>query len=69
MIVVEYIAGFIVRRIQKALTCNECAKILTCDTTFSSLQRRKEYGKLIKKSTFVITCCKTNKLINLQYES
>ncbi|CAH1999202.1 unnamed protein product [Acanthoscelides obtectus] len=55
--VVSYISGFVIKTIKKCVTCSKCSSTLESDTVFSSLQRIKQYGKLIKASHFVIQLC------------
>lgn len=56
--VVGYIAGFVVRSLRKCVTCVKCLKLLEGTEHFSSLQRIKEYGNLVKASYLVIHICK-----------
>lgn len=56
--VISYIAGFIVKSIQSKIICNTCSKMLTCESTISSLQQIKSRGKLINASLDVIKLCK-----------
>lgn len=58
--VMKYIAGFVVRRLQKSLDCQECINALTIDdgtSTNSVLTQVKSRGKLINPSSSVTTIC------------
>lgn len=60
--VLGYIAGFIVRKISKDLSCNVCLNLLHSDTTFSKLQHLKSRGGLINASADVILLCKIGEI-------
>nr|CAH7721060.1 unnamed protein product [Callosobruchus chinensis] len=55
--VVQYISGFVVKTLKKCVTCAKCTKILESATVISSLQKRKQYGNLVKASDLVINVC------------
>lgn len=60
--VLGYIAGFIVRKISKNVSCNTCLMLLYSDTTFSQLRRLKSRGGLINASADVISLCKLSEI-------
>ena len=58
--VVAYIAGFIVRKLSAgrgSVKCLHCVKLISSDTCFSSLQKRKDQGKLTSASEDLIQVC------------
>lgn len=55
--VVEYIAGFVSRKLIKILSCNECASVLTSHNSLSLLLNKKNRGALCKPSRDVVTVC------------
>ncbi|CAH1999228.1 unnamed protein product [Acanthoscelides obtectus] len=55
--IVEYIAGFISKKLVKALNCNECANALTSDNSLSLLLNKKNRGGLCKPSRDVVKVC------------
>lgn len=55
--VIGYIAGFIVKKVNRFIKCEICLSSLTCDKTLSYLQRRKCRGGLISASENVVTTC------------
>ena len=61
--VVVYIAGFVVRSIQKKIDCETCVGALICSREEAqvnpsfSLLNRKRWGKLIDSSSDVINVC------------
>ncbi|VEN44792.1 unnamed protein product [Callosobruchus maculatus] len=55
--VVQYISGFVVKTLKKCVTCAKCAEILESATVISSLQKRKQYGNLVRASDLVINVC------------
>lgn len=60
--VLGYIAGFIVCKISKNISCDVCLSLLYSDTTFSNLQRLKTRGGLINASADVISLCKLGEI-------
>lgn len=60
--VLGYIAGFIVRKISKDISCNICLTLLHSNTTYSELQRLKSRGGLINASADVISLCKLGEI-------
>lgn len=56
--VVEYIAGFVVKSVKTKVTCSKCLRIMESESSQSSLQMRKKYGRLINASWFVAEICK-----------
>ncbi|CAH1981929.1 unnamed protein product [Acanthoscelides obtectus] len=55
--VVGYISGFVVKTMKKCVTCTKCSSALESSEVISTLQRVKQYGKLVKASRFVIQLC------------
>lgn len=55
---VGYISGYVVRILEKFISCRKCLDLLRNDVDVSLLQKRKTYGKLIRASQFVIDVCK-----------
>jgi len=68
--IVEYIAGFIVRKLSRKLICDECTEVLTRTNTESgSLINIKSRGGLINPSVDVIYLCKVAERIFNSYKS
>jgi len=60
--VIVYVAGFIVRKIQKKIRCIECLKILLTapnETTYHALIKIKSRGYLIHPSADVVFICRS----------
>lgn len=57
--IVEYIAGFIVFRLQKSLRCSDCIAVLQGNANASSLITYKSLGFLKNPSKSVITICES----------
>lgn len=55
--IVAYIAGFVIKSINRCVTCLKCREVLETSETISSLQKRKQFGNLIKASRPVIEIC------------
>ena len=55
--VVAYIAGFVVKCLKRCVTCGFCFGLLETDEPLSLLQKRKQYGRMINASPFVIKVC------------
>lgn len=55
--VVEYIAGFVSRKLMRTLNCNECANSLSVVTSSCRLLNRKNRGGLCKPSKDVVKIC------------
>lgn len=56
--IVGYISGYVVRTLEKCISCRKCLDLLKNDIDVSLLQKRKTYGKLIRASQLVIDVCK-----------
>lgn len=56
--VVSYIAGFVIKSLKKCVTCLNCRVILEGEETYSLLQKRKQFGKLVNASKTVVSICK-----------
>lgn len=68
--IVEYIAGFIVRKLSRKLICDECTEVLTRTNIESgSLINIKSRGGLINPSVDVIYLCKVAERIFNSYKS
>lgn len=61
--VIEYIAGFVSRKLIKTLNCNECARALISSDSLCMLLNRKNRGGLCKASKDVINICITAETI------
>jgi len=61
--IVEYIAGFVVKKLKKKINCNECVKALLSDSSNNFLLNIKNQGRLIKPSTDVVKLCKLSETI------
>lgn len=60
--VIVYIAGFIVRKIQRTVKCTECLKVLLStskETTYHALIRNKSRGYLLIPSADVTLICRS----------
>lgn len=57
--VVGYISGFILKMLKKCITCQKCLEIMEGDIALSQLQKRKQYGNLMKASEVLIKICST----------
>lgn len=57
--VVAYISGFVVRSLQKCITCSKCSNLLQNDKSMSLLQNKKRYGQLVNASQMVISICRS----------
>lgn len=55
--IIEYIAGFISKRMMRLINCNICAKSLTSANIASALLIRKNRGGLCKPSSDVVKIC------------
>ncbi|EFA01018.1 Transposable element P transposase-like Protein [Tribolium castaneum] len=55
--VVSYISGFVVKSLNKSVTCMQCLRLLEGDRTFSKLQQQKEYRHLYRASQMVVSVC------------
>jgi hypothetical protein len=56
--VVEYIAGFVSRKVIKMIHCATCTDYLFENSSYSRLLNRKNRGGLIKAAVDVVTICK-----------
>jgi len=61
--IVEYIAGFVVKKLKTKINCNECVKALLSDSSNNFLLNIKNQGRLIKPSTDVVKLCKLSETI------
>lgn len=57
--IIGYIAGFVVKSIKPHVICADCIQLLETDISLSQLQKRKEYGNLVRASLYVHTVCQT----------
>lgn len=66
--VIGYIAGYVARKIEKDIHCEECRKALIADDTTNLLITNKNRGGLIKPSLDVIkkVCNQTEKILKFQ---
>ncbi|CAH1980465.1 unnamed protein product [Acanthoscelides obtectus] len=55
--VVEYIAGFVSKKLDQTLNCNECAKSVTTSDSTCKLLNRKNRGGLSKPTKDVVKVC------------
>jgi hypothetical protein len=55
--VVEYIAGFVSRKVIKMIHCATCTDYLFENSSYSRLLNRKNRGGLIKAAVDVVTIC------------
>lgn len=55
--VIEYISGFVVKKLKIFVMCFKCIQLLEDEEMYSRLWTRKKYGKLTKASMFVIDIC------------
>lgn len=67
--IVEYIAGFVSRKLVQALDCKICTSSLTSSISQSALLIRKNKGGLTKPSKDVIKICKSAELHFRQFQS
>lgn len=56
--IVQYISGFVVKLLQKSVTCLKCQQLFECDEVVSMLQKRKTFGRLKIASPLITTLCK-----------
>jgi hypothetical protein len=56
--VVEYIAGFVSRKVIKMIHCATCTDYLFENSSYSRLLNRKNRDGLIKAAVHVVTICK-----------
>jgi len=66
--IVSYIAGFVVRKMNKVILCETCLNELKADKSASKLLDRKNRGGLIKPSNDVISLCKIAEKVIRSYQ-
>lgn len=71
--VIVYIAGFIVRKIQRTVHCIECVKVLlttSTETTYHALIRNKSRGHLLHPSADVVCICRSaEKAVRIHFKN
>lgn len=61
--VIVYIAGFVVSKLKKELSCEECVSAIISDTKYASLQLQKDKGGLCYPSKDVAKICEICEII------
>ncbi|KAJ3661908.1 hypothetical protein Zmor_006283 [Zophobas morio] len=56
--IVAYIAGFIVKSLQRDVVCSRCKELLEGEEVLSKLQIRKTFGRLYRASNLTVLICK-----------